>query len=86
MTGSVDSKVDAITRFHRDILNIHPFLDGNGRIARFLLNQQAGELLDIKRRIVIEDRAGYYSALKEAQHGNMMQLFLLIKQAIFGEE
>ena len=79
-------KISAIARFHYQFLKIHPFLDGNGRIARFLLSQQASELLQQDRRIVIEDRRPYFDALAEADRGEMSALETLITQAIFGVE
>lgn len=84
LSGS--EKVAAITRFHHQFLKIHPFLDGNGRVARFLLAQQASELLDQRRRIVIEDRRPYFDALTEADRGNYANLEALITQAIYGVE
>lgn len=64
---------------HTDFVIIHPFTDGNGRVARLLLN-----LLLIRAGIPIaiitkEDRLRYYDALEEAQSGNLtpfMQLLL----------
>ncbi|MHB1705898.1 MAG: Fic family protein [Acidithiobacillus sp.] len=79
-------KVSAITQFHHQFLKIHPFLDGNGRIARFLLSQQASELLHQNRRIVIEDRRPYFDALAEADRGELSALETLITQAIYGVE
>ena len=37
--------VAALARFHYGIVSIHPFLDGNGRLARVLTNQAARDLL-----------------------------------------
>lgn len=79
-------KVSAISRFHHQFLKIHPFLDGNGRIARFLLSQQASELLHQHRRIVIEDRRPYFDALADADQGKLTALETFITQAIFGIE
>lgn len=78
-------KVNGIAKFHNDFLAIHPFLDGNGRVARFILNQQVSELLNVQRRTIIEDRPSYYNALTEAQNGNLEPLIQIITQAIFGE-
>jgi fido (protein-threonine AMPylation protein) len=83
---SKDNIIKAISKFHGDFLSIHPFMDGNGRVARFLLNQQVSELLGIERKIIIEDRQSYFSALTEAQNNDYSKLELLIKQAIYGEE
>lgn len=79
-------KLAAITKFHHQILSIHPFVDGNGRIARFLLTQHARELLNQKRRVFIDDRRPYFQALSEADQGNYAALEAQITQAIFGVE
>jgi len=78
--------IEEITKFHYKFLSIHPFLDGNGRIARFLLNQQASELLDSRNQITIEDKPPYFQALSKAQTGDIQPLKLIITQAIFGTE
>jgi fido (protein-threonine AMPylation protein) len=79
-------KVSEITRFHHHFLQIHPFMDGNGRIARLLLEQQAKELLHRSRRIVIEDTRPYQDALAKAHHGDYSNLEALVTQAIYGVE
>jgi fido (protein-threonine AMPylation protein) len=86
LKGTKDTKVSAITKFHGDFLSIHPFMDGNGRVARFLLNQQVSELLGIEIKVVVEDKPSYFSALTDSQNGEYENLELIIRQAIFGEE
>ena len=78
--------LEAITKFHYEFLKIHPFLDGNGRIARFLLMQQASELLKHTKRVVIEDRKPYFYALELAEKGDITALQSIITQAIYGVE
>lgn len=78
--------IEKIAQFHNDFLAIHPFLDGNGRVARFILNQQVSELLNIQRRIIIEDRPSYFDALTEGQKGNIEPLKKIIIQTVFGED
>lgn len=82
--GSVTEKIAAITKFHHRFVSIHPFLDGNGRIARFLLAQQARELLKTTHRVVIEDRRPYFDALAAADMGDYVPLESELTQAIMG--
>ena len=77
-------KIQRIVKFHNDFLSIHPFLDGNGRVARFLLNQQATELLNIREEVIIEDRPSYYDALTQGQNGNLKPLEKIVTIAIYG--
>jgi Fic family protein len=58
--------VERASRLHTDLVKIHPFVDGNGRTARVLLNF---ELIKNGYPIVIiknEDRAKYYESLDKA--------------------
>jgi Fic family protein len=62
---------------HFWLVDIHPFVVGNGRTARLLMNLlllQAGYPIAIIRA---EDRAAYYTAL-EAGHGGRLDSFLLL--------
>jgi Fic family protein len=57
--------IERASRLHSEFVKIHPFIDGNGRTARLLLNF---ELLKNGYPIVIiksEDRLDYYNALEE---------------------
>lgn len=84
--AATQAKVASIARFHHEFLRIHPFVDGNGRLARLLLSQQATELLGIKRRISIDDRRPYFDAIQAANSGDLEPLVAVITQAIFGVE
>lgn len=77
-------KIKRIVFFHHEFLRIHPFLDGNGRLARLIMEQQARELLNIERRVVLEDSVAYFEALQKAHSGEMEPLRLIITQALFG--
>ena len=58
--------VERAARLHTDLVKIHPFIDGNGRTARLLLNF---ELMKNGYPPVIirnEDRVSYYESLDKA--------------------
>jgi fido (protein-threonine AMPylation protein) len=85
-TAHVSEKITAMTKFHHSFVSIHPFTDGNGRIARFLLSQQARELLHHMSDVVIEDRRPYLDALASADSGDYAALEEVVTQAILGVE
>ncbi len=71
----------AASRIHHKITWIHPFADGNGRVARLLLN------LKLMRGkfppIVLESkkRKAYYAALEKADAGDFYPITTLIASA-----
>ena len=77
-------KIARIVHFHHEFLRIHPFLDGNGRIARLILEQQARELLNIEKHVVLDDSAAYFESLQQAHTGNTNALEQIITQALLG--
>jgi len=78
--------VEAISKFHHGLVMIHPFLDGNGRLARYILMLQASELLGIERWITLEDKNSYFKALRQADVGDFSALISVVTQAIYGVE
>lgn len=68
--------VEFAARLHEKLVSIHPFVDGNGRTARLLMNLallQAGYNITIIPPIVRND---YIDALKDAQLNNDIKPFV----------
>ena len=66
--GEETDQLDAATQFHAKFLEIHPFLDGNGRVARIITSLQCDQLFGKKIRFEkIDCWQDYYDALVKAQ-------------------
>ncbi len=68
--------LERAARLHTDFVKIHPFVDGNGRTARLLMNfdlMRSGLLPII---IKAADRLAYYEALDKAHTKNEYEDFL----------
>ena len=72
---------------HTHFVSIHPFLDGNGRVARLLMNYVFWRNNSIALTLVANHRDDYYDALEycntrtEARPGNMSDLVILFADA-----
>lgn len=67
---------------HKEFVFIHPFVDGNGRVARLLMNtilMQEGYVVTIIPPIV---RQNYISSLEKARSGNDKEFIELIAQMV----
>lgn len=67
---------------HAWFVYIHPFVDGNGRTARILMNlllMRSGYPIAIVTR---EDRLRYYDALEETQSSDLSSLIGLISESV----
>lgn len=70
------------TAAHAWLARIHPFIDGNGRTARILMNLiliRSGYPICI---VTQEERLRYYDALEESQAGNLTPLIELIYESV----
>ena len=65
-------------RVHYGLVAIHPFIDGNGRTARLLMNLLLIRAGYPPALIPVTGRAEYYAALEEANGGNLAPFEALI--------
>lgn len=68
--------------FHHRFVWIHPFFDGNGRVARLVMNLLLMSKGYPPAIILKQDRKKYYDALNQANNGDYKKFFQLILQAV----
>ncbi len=80
--GDEIKTVEAAARLHHRLVFIHPFTDGNGRLARLLTNlklMRAGFPPIILRKA---ERKSYYDALEKADKGNLQPFTTMIARDV----
>ena len=71
--------VECAARLHADFVGIHPFVDGNGRTSRLLMNFELMRQGFLPVIIPVEQRLAYYDALDTAHtHGDYSQFIQLV--------
>lgn len=81
--GEPDVIIDALAELHHRFLTIHPFLDGNGRVATALLDQAARELLGQSLGPALTaDPREYFATLRAADAGDPSHLRKLIANSL----
>ncbi|GAB3878079.1 hypothetical protein GCM10027612_01800 [Microbispora bryophytorum subsp. camponoti] len=69
--------------FHHRLVSIMPFSDGNGRLARLIINQAARELCHqgVDADLIV-DLPAYYKSLRAADDGDLSALIELLRAAL----
>lgn len=68
--------VELAARLHVDFVGIHPFVDGNGRTSRLLMNFELMRHGYLPIIIPVEQRLSYYEALDTAHTDKNYDLFI----------
>ena len=77
-----DRPIEALARAHNSFERIHPFLDGNGRTGRLLMNLVLVRLGYAPAIIYKRDRVRYLDALRSADGGDLGPLGELLARAV----
>ncbi len=70
----------AMANFHHELVAIHPFEDGNGRVARVLTDYQAAHLLFHEKPFKLRSDEQYFEALKKSDNGDLSSLVNLFQE------
>jgi Fic family protein len=73
---SPSERYDLSFEAHYRLVSIHPWVDGNGRMARLVMNHIQFEFGLIPAKVVKEDKGDYINALVEAQEADDIAVFM----------
>ncbi len=79
--GSVDGLLHAVVA-HTWFVQVHPFVDGNGRVARLLMNLLLMRYQYPIAIITRADRERYYDALETSQTSDLSALLSLVAECL----
>ena len=71
----IDDVYDLSFDAHYGLVTIHPWADGNGRMARLLMNQLQFEYGVIPSKVLKEDKEDYIKSLAESQESENPEIF-----------
>jgi len=77
--SSVKAQAFEVARFHHELVSIHPFVDGNGVLARATTELQIKALAGAVPRL-IRSRPEYYAALQQADGGSFDMLVRILQE------
>jgi hypothetical protein len=79
------SVTSALASFHHKFLEIHPYPDGNGRVARAILDLQVKNFTPARSPLRLKSYDEYYLALRAADSGDLKHLIALITSVLKNE-
>ena len=80
---SKDNILEAVSKFHLEFETIHPFIDGNGRTSRLLMNLELLKAGYPPCVITVENRLAYYEALDQwMAYGKAEPFIQLVAEAV----
>ena len=68
---SLDRAIQHVAWLYVEFLSIHPFIDGNGKVARALLQYELGRLCGAHVRTGVLQTPEHFAALARAMHGDI---------------
>lgn len=75
--------IERAAKVHADFVGIHPFIDGNGRTSRLLMNLELMKAGYPPCVITVENRLAYYEALDQwMTHGKTEAFIQLVSNAV----
>jgi Fic family protein len=84
--GAATRLPEALARCHNEFERVHPFVDGNGRTGRLVMNLGLVRLGHPRVIFFKRQRAAYLAAMRRADRGNYGALAELIAQAMHASQ